>query len=268
MGKGLVVVALREQRRASLALLEQLDDAAWDLPCLTPWRVRDVVTHLITLDSAALTGRLVPLLRSARDRRDIEHWNDQVVRQAEQHAPEELRAELERVGERLAAVAQRIPGLLWRLPVRTVFGRHPLHFLPARRVLDEWVHEVDIARACALAGTVAVPFPDLLATAVLDALPALVLPRLDIGAGVVRLVVFTGEAGADGDHDPRRTWGLDFARRHYGPRVTALPDATVRLHASALTLLVEGREVGSYGPVAVEGDDELGQRLLAALAHR
>lgn len=267
MGKRQVIAALREQRRTSVALLTALDEPDWELPCLVPWRVRDVVTHLIALDDAARTGRLLPLLRGASGRADVERWNDQVVRAAEEATPAVLLAELQRAGERLAGRAQRIPALVWRLPLRTVFGHHPLHFLLARRVLDEWVHSVDVARACDLPPAPVVA-ADVLAGAVLDALPALMLPQLELTAGVVRLVVSTGAVGADGEHEPRRTWALDFARRHYGPRVTALPDATVRLHAGALALLVEGRPPEGYGPVVVDGDEDLGERLLAVLPPR
>jgi uncharacterized protein (TIGR03083 family) len=266
MGRGTLVAALREQRRVTLDLLAGLDEAAWEQPCLPPWRVRDVVTHLIALDSAAVTGRLLPFLRTAKDRRDIERWNEQVVGRAAAVPSSRLLEDLERVGARLATVSARIPRLLWRIPVRTVFGRHPLHFLLARRVLDEWVHSVDVARAAGLPEPRPVPHADVLAPAVLDALPALALSGLDVSAGVVRLVARTGELHDEGEHEPRRTWGIDFARRHYGPRVTATPDATVRLHAAALALLVEGREVGGYGPVLLEGDEELARRTLAGLA--
>lgn len=268
MGKQGAIAALREQRRATLALLSRLDDAAWERPCLPGWGVTDVVTHLIAIDSAATTGRLLPLLRAARGREDIEQWNERAVRRAEDATPAALLAELERVGSRLTGVASRVPRLLWRLPLRTVFGRHPIHFLLARRVLDEWVHTVDIARACELAEPMAVPCPDVVATAVLDALPSMALPTLDIPAGVVRLVVATGEVGTDDVQGPRRTWGVDFARRHYGPRVATPPDATMRLHAAALALLVEGRDVGAYGPVEVDGNEALAERMLRTLAVR
>jgi uncharacterized protein (TIGR03083 family) len=265
------IEGLADQRRATLALLADLPAEAWEAPCLPPWRVRDVVAHLVAIDTAAVTGRLLPLLRAAGGRDDVERWNDRVVGEADDGPPLALLAELDRAGERLVAVAARLPAPAWRLPVRTVFGRHPLVFLPARRVLDEWVHGVDIARAAGIDRAGHVPRPDLLATAVLDALPTLVLPALTapgsgLTAGVVRLVVGTGALDDDGEHVPRRTWSVDVARRHYGPRVTATPDATLRLHAAALALLVERRPVGAYGPVVVEGDAALGSRLRDSLA--
>lgn len=265
MRKGDAIEALRAQRRATLDQLAGLEREVWDAPCLPSWCVRDVVAHLATIDTAAVAGRLLPLLRSPDGRAAVERWNDNVVRQVDTDEPEALLAELDRAGQRLRAVAERVPAVAWRAPFRTVFGRHPLGFLVARRVLDEWVHTVDIARAAGSIEPRAVAVPDWLATAVLDALPVQVLPRLDLPVGVVRLVVLTAPPGEDGEHAPRRTWSVDFARRHFGPRVTAPPDATIRLHAGALALLGEGRDPGGYGPVALEGDEALAARVLAGL---
>lgn len=258
------IAALRQQRRATLGLLAQLDDDAWDLPCLPPWRVRDVVAHLVAVDGAAVSGRLLPLLRRAAGREDIERWNDQAIRRAGEAPPSALLADLEVAGERLAAVGARVPGPLWRVRLRTVFGRHPLGFLLARRVLDEWVHLVDVARACERAAPDPVPRPEELATAVLGAIPALSLPRLDERTGVLRLEVATGPDPAL--PVPHRAWAVDFGRRQFGPRVTRTADATVRLHAAALALLAEGRDPDGHGPVVVTGDRGLADRVLAGLA--
>lgn len=265
MRKTEAVAALRAQRRATLEQLAALDDRAWAAPCLGSWRVHDVVAHLVSIDNAALTGRLLPLLRNAQGRADVERWNDEAVGRVASTDPAALLAELERLGGRLAGLADRIPALAWQTPVRTVFGRLPLAFLPARRVFDEWVHGVDIARATERAAPNEVPCPGVLASAVLDALPALSLPRLGAAAGVVRLVVGTATEPDETEHAPRRTWSIDLARRQYGPRVTAPPDATVRLHAAALALLVEGRPVDGYGTVEIEGDGDLAGAVLAGL---
>jgi uncharacterized protein (TIGR03083 family) len=265
MRKAEAVAALREQRSATLAQLAGLDEPAWERPCLGSWRVREVVAHLLAIDTAAVTGRLLPLLRSARGRADVERWNDRAVSSSDAQAPEVLLAELERAGERLLAVAQRLPAAVWKLPIRTVFGRHPLAFLAARRVVDEWVHTVDIARASG-SGAVATPCPDVLARGVLDALPALSLPEVPEGVGVIRLVVGTDQRVELEEHTSRVTWSVDLARRHYGERVTATPDATVRLHAAALALLVEGRTPEGFGAMEVSGDEQLAASLLGALS--
>jgi uncharacterized protein (TIGR03083 family) len=266
MGTTREVEAIRDQRSTTLRQLTQLEPAEWDVVCLPPWRVRDVVAHLVAIDEAAVSGRLLPLLREASGRADIERWNDVAVLRWADEPVSELVDALERLGSRLVVLAERIPGSLWRVPARTVFGRHPLGFLLARRVLDEWVHVCDIAAATGRDIVVPDGGADMLATAVLDALPTFLLPNLEPTVGVVRLVVHTGPIGDDGEHAPRRTWAVDFARRHYGPRVTARPDATVRMHAAALALRVEGRSAtGPLAAVDVDGDADLAGALLDGL---
>lgn len=266
MGTTRAIDALRGQRSTTLRQLAQLEPAEWDVACRPPWRVRDVAAHLVAIDEAAVSGRLLPLLREASGRADIERWNDAaVLRWVDEPVPVLIEA-LERFGARLVVLAERIPGALWRIPARTVFGRHPLGFLLARRVLDEWVHLCDVATATGRDVVVPDGGADVLATAVLDALPAVLLPHLEPTVGVVRLVIHTGDIGDDSQHAPRRTWAIDFARRHYGPRVTARPDATVHMHAGALALLVEGRTPsGPLAAIDADGDTALAGALLDGL---
>jgi uncharacterized protein (TIGR03083 family) len=257
-----VAEALATQRCATLDQLHSLEEADWDRACLPPWRVREVVAHLVAVDEAlVVSGRLLPALRTA----DLERWNEAAVVRNAALAPGELLERLERSVTRVERIVARLPRPLARLPLRTALGRHPLHVLLSRRVLDEWVHTVDIARATGAEELLPEGVAEELATGVLAAVPALSLPRLQDRAGVVRLVV---ETGAPGDpHGPRRTWGIDFARRQYGPRVTARPDATVRLHASVLALLDGGRLAWPEAKpaITIEGDDELAGRVLDGL---
>ncbi len=266
MRKRDAIRALQEQRRATLEQLGGLEPQDWETGCLPRWLVRDVVAHLVTVDAAAVAGRLLPVLRSPDGRAAVERWNDAAVLRLEDAEPDALLDALDRAGERLVAVARRVPAAAWRTPLRTAFGRHPVGYLLARRVLDEWVHSVDIARSQARIEPRPMPVVDVVADAVLAAVPTLALPGIDRTVGVVRVVVLIGPPGEDDEHAPRRTWSVDFARRHYGPRVVTRPDATVRLHAAALALLAEGRPVGGYGPVRVEGDEALGRRFLEGLA--
>lgn len=267
MRKTPVVAALRTQRAATLGRLATLSDAGWELACLPGWRVRDVAAHLLAVDEASLTGRLHKAVSAARDRREFESWNEVSLAPWSDWAPGELIDALERCGDRLARFVARTPSALLQMPLRGWYGRQPLLFLHYRRVLDEWVHECDIAWAdgSRTAGDPVIPppeVPDVLAAAVLSSLPHLGLSRGTRTSGVVRLVVETGE-------DARRTWSVDFARRQYGSRITARPDAVVRTDACTLALVAEGRvswEGPGRGRFAVEGDDATAMALLDVVA--
>lgn len=274
--KSLALTALREQRDATLRRLRALEPEAWERPCLPGWQVRDVVAHLISTDEASVTGRLfVPLLRS-EGRRAFERWNESAILRWNRLPPDELIAGLERWGQRLARMAATVPSVAARVPLSGPFGRQPLLFLLERRIVDEWVHEEDVAAATVEHGgreILTVPRPAVsavLADEVLACLPHLVLPRIERVTGVVRLVVDLTLPSAVPPQPPQapRVWGIDFARRQFGPRVTGEPDVTVRIPAAALALVAEDRVrwTDLAEPfLAVDGDKELAAALLDAL---
>jgi hypothetical protein len=265
-----VIDALQTQRAATLAQLAALPPEGWEVACegRSRPRVRDVAAHLLALDIAAVTGRLLPVVR-AGSLVERTHWDDPAVARCAEHPPEELRVELARAGQRLAHLAGRVPRAAAQVPVRTALGGQPLGVLLARRVVNEWVYTDDIARATGVARRPAPGVPAVLTLGVLRALPALALPDMHLTAGVVRLVVGIAdgpEAPVDPDDRaaPRVTWSLDFARRQYGGRVSTPPDATLRLHATHLALAVAGRNHRDTD-VAVDGDHELAETVLAEL---
>lgn len=265
MRKTPVLAALRSQRAATLLRLGELAEDDWESPCLPGWRVRDVAAHLVAIDEASVTGRVVPAVRGARDRREFERWNDVGLAPWSERSPAELLDALERWGERLARLTGRLPAAALRLPISGWYGRQPLLFLLYRRVLDEWVHECDVAwvgggrSEPAAAGP---EVPDILAAGVLSVLPHLALPRTPRTSGVARLVIHVGD-------ERWRTWGVDFARRQYGTRVTARPDVVVRTDACTLALIMEDRWSWDRLPpdcLTVDGDERVAADLLAALA--
>jgi uncharacterized protein (TIGR03083 family) len=272
MRTSMVGDALRVQRATTVTLLESLDPGEWDLPCLPGWRVREVVAHLIAVDEATLSGRMIPLLRSSRGRAAVARWKDRAVRRWADRSPDELLAGLTRWGARLAGVARAVPVPLLKLPIGLLYGRLNLGAALLQRVLDEYVHMVDIARATGRQAACPHPLPTSLAEACLARMPGGVLPRVGRTVGVVRLEVGvaaaeTAPAPVGSGGGPWQRWGLDFARKHYGPRVGAQPDATVRLHASVLALLVEARADWRDAALSVEieGDEQLAAEVLDAL---
>lgn len=262
-----LIDAVAVQRWSTVTLLGGLSQGQWDIEAVPGWRVREVVAHLIAIDQAAVSGRLLPQLRAARTRADIERWNDAVVRGWPQQSPEGLHEELARAGDRVASWARRVPPLAWRVPVRTAFGSHPLRVLLARRVVDEWVHAWDVATAVGVAAPAPGMVPRALATGVLATWPSMVLPRVQRRAGVLRLEVDVSGRDEAEPEAALRVWGVDFARRHYGPRVRLAADATARLHATTLALLAEGRlDWRGADEVEVEGDEEVAAGLLDEVA--
>jgi hypothetical protein len=285
MRKTPVLAAMTAQRGATISRLAVLGGQEWQRACLPPWTVHDVVAHLVAIDEAAVSGRLLPVLLRAPDRRAIERWNDQAVLTYRDRSPGELIAALARWGRRLQRLARMVPTVAGQARVRGPFGRQPLMYLLYRRVLDEWVHEHDIAVATAdaapggdtlselLPALPLQPVGEALTGAVLAALPQTVLPRVERPVGVLRLTVdrapFTADGTpADGGVAVHRMWGVDFARRQYGPRVRTKPDTEVRTSAPVLALLAEGRVDWRQVPkslLSVQGEEDLAGAFLDAL---
>ena len=276
MRKAALIAALRTQRGATIHRLAALDEAAWGCPTPlapgpdgSPPTVAAVAAHLVLADEVALGPR--PVLARLLGR-DDHRWDAASIARLAALTPGELLAALARRGETLARLANATAGAAGRVPVRGSLGRQPLLLWWYRRILHEWLHEHDIA--VATGGATSTPTPDVaevLAAAVLHALPAAALPHVPVTTGTVRLLVDVAPVQPPDDAElpppaaGRRTWGFDFARKQYGPRVVGLPDASVWLHASGLALVAGHRTSWRDLPPAqlrIVGQHDLAAELL------
>ena len=270
-----MVPALRGQRSATIHRLGLLDDGEWDRTSpvtvgtdgLLP-TVREIAAHLILTDEAILSARtLIARIRSGGDHR----WDAAEIERRAAQTPGQLLASLATSRDRMARLASSSIRMAGGRPLRGTTGRQPLEQWWCRRVLHEWLHEQDIADATGGQGDLPVAHvASVLTDAVLRDLPFTALPRADLPTGIVRLMVDTSPRLAPDDGIPvampgRRTWSVDFARKHFGPRVVGIPDATVWLQAAGLAFLAGSRrQVDELAPflLRVEGDRDLARGLL------
>ncbi|GEM_PF-5764792 len=182
-------------------------------------------------------------------------------------SPVEVLEALEAGGQRLRERLRRMPRALWGLVTATAPGqRLTLAEALARYVQREWTtlaHPLGDHDE-APGGVLLPPGPAslVITDAALARLPVEVLPHAVPRVGVVRLEVAPLPGSA-----PIRWWGVDFARKHYGPRVTALPDARVEVWGGALARVLDGavdwQDLEGDG-LAIEGDRELAAACLAS----
>jgi len=297
MRKAIAVAALREQRTATISLLASLPDAAWQHAVCTSAGdaagVHGLAAHLVVADEALLVSRWLSGREGARRLASVIGWHDGGVAAWANASPGEVLAALARHGDRVAALVRATPSGAVNVAARGTQGRRQF-LLQAlyRRVFHEFAHSDDMAVAAGVVDDLkdpSRPVAAALAFTVLQRLPVQVLPAVAADAGVVRLVV--DPAAAD-DRSPqlrhaavaeplpplsaappvtcgRQTWSFDFARKHYGPRVSARPDAVVVAAAGPLALLHAGRRAWrelAPAQLSITGDHELAALLLDAVA--
>jgi uncharacterized protein (TIGR03083 family) len=259
MNKTEIVRSVKAERRASLGLLRDLDPDRFDTPTALPgWRIREVVAHLITTDKASVTGGIVPTVLLSRDTDRLEAWNEKQVPKWANRSVQDLLLGLERWGRRFARLADSVPGGMYRVRVRTPWGRAPGGIAFWVRAYDEWIHRQDIRRALDLPEEQV----DLASIAefLLNA----------IGYGTIHALPQRPAAVAISfDGVPVPVWGYDLAGRTFGPELAGGADARIVASAPAFIMAAAGRDrfedLKTNGVLKIDGDEALADELLAQL---
>ncbi|HVL33568.1 MAG TPA: maleylpyruvate isomerase family mycothiol-dependent enzyme, partial [Actinomycetota bacterium] len=223
---GDIASSVRAQRSRTIAMLEDLTSAQWEVAVTPGWRVREVAAHLVATDEAALTGRLWTLGVRRVDMERIERWNDvQVQRWAGRPIPALLHA-LDRWGRRIAR-ATSLPGPLGSKAIPTPLGKVSLQWLAGLRVYDEWVHGEDVRRALGLPSDDDPSIVEPVARQLLATIPVQTLPRVPHGARGEVTIAFSDVAV--------EPLGIDLGRKRYG---SILANRGTRIEAEAAALVM------------------------------
>lgn len=247
-----------------LALCATVPADRWATPTDLPgWDVHDVVAHTAHLEAilAGAPEETLELEPPPHVRGLMGLYTEQGVRARQDRAPAELLGEIrDSTSRRHAALLADPPGdASARPPV--IFGGVPWDWdrLLRNRPLDVWMHEQDIRRALDLPGGMDSPAARLTADYLAESLPMVLAKRVGAAAGTTAVLqvegspVLVARVGPDGR----------------GSLSTEVPDPpTVRLRTDRETfvLLAGGRRPAPDGAVTVEGDTDLGSRIIAALA--
>lgn len=247
----LYIDAWRESADAVLAL--EPDD--WDVPTDLPgWTARDVLAHLVHLERVMVEGEPEPLGGGAVP---ADYTNAGV--EALRGVPvDQLRADLSDLVARRAETLQDLPDP--KAPaVNTPAGVEWTWEIGLRnRVVDLWSHEQDIRRATGLLGGLDAPGAHVTTASFAAALPYVLGRKVKAPAGTAVRWIVTGPVPLDttiGVGDDGRARPTD-----------AEPHATVRMDTAAFTMLGGGRRTPDGVEVEIEGDRELAERVLRAMA--
>lgn len=245
-------------------LLEELDEDEWATPTDLPgWDVKAVASHI-----AHLEGVLAGNPEETADVGEPEHvtglmglYTEVGVVNRREASPDAI------INEIRAAATARHTKLLADPPTdgsakpEPIFGGVPWDWrtLLRNRPLDVWMHEQDIRRAVDRPGGMDSAAARHTAEYLAEALGYVLAKRLGAPAGTTAVLEMEGSAPF--------AYGVNDAGR--GERLPAAPDeptVLLRMDREAFIRLAGGRCEPEPGTVQVEGDQDLGRRLLDALA--
>ncbi|GAB3197836.1 maleylpyruvate isomerase family mycothiol-dependent enzyme [Nocardioides hungaricus] len=245
-------------------LLEELDESEWAAPTDLPgWDVKAVASHI-----AHLEGILAGAPEETADVGEPGHvtgpmglYTEVGVLNRRDASPDAI------INEIRAAATARHTALLADPPTdasarpEPIFGGVPWDWrtLLRNRPLDVWMHEQDVRRAADRPGGMDSPAARHTAEYLAESLGYVLAKRLGAPAGTAAVLEMEGSAPF--------AYAVDDSGR--GERLGGVPDEpTVRLRMDreAFIRLAGGRCEPVPGTVRVEGDQDLGQRLLDALA--
>jgi len=245
-------------------LVEQVPAAGWSASTDLPgWDVHDVVAHTAHLE-AVLAGapeetvefRPGPHVRGLQG-----YYIEQGVVARRDRSPGELVAEIrDSAAKRHDELAADPPTDARAKPGR-IFGGVPWDWrtLLRNRPLDVWMHEQDIRRAIDRRGNLDGPAAKHTADYLMESLPMVVAKRAAAPEGTTVVIRLNGS----------RPLAVRVNAEGRGVRLPEIPtDPTVRINTDRETFicLAGGRRDPEPGAVGLDGDQELGRRILSKMA--
>jgi uncharacterized protein (TIGR03083 family) len=246
-----------------LTLLESLPEEDWSRPTDLPgWDVRAVASHTAHLESilAGAPEETADVGEPPHVTGPMGLYTEIGVVNRRDRTGADLVAEIRDATERrYAALRADPPTDATGLP-GTVFGGVPWNWetLLRNRPLDVWMHEQDVRRATGRPGGMDSPAARHTADYLAEALGYVLVKRVGAEPGTTVVLEVEGSEPV--------TWTVTPTGR--GERVLDLvhpPSATLRLDRESFICLAGGRRAAP-GTVEIDGDTDLGQRVVAALA--
>ncbi|WP_354641525.1 maleylpyruvate isomerase family mycothiol-dependent enzyme [Kitasatospora camelliae] len=251
-------------------LIAALPTDSWNRATECPgWSVRDVVSHIIAVESELL-GDPRPIHALPRDLRHVTseyaRYIELPVDKRRCHTPVEVVSELEyTVIRRCRALrnAKYGPGDLVRWPAGPLSRDITYLQLLRNRAFDVWVHEQDLRRAVGLPGNLGSPAAQVTRDYLLEGLPRVVARLAGAPAGTTVALDVTGPL------EFLRTVRVDAnGRGAMEESVHLAPDLQLSMDWETYVRLACGRvrPEAVAGRLRVDGDGELAARVLAHFA--
>jgi uncharacterized protein (TIGR03083 family) len=227
----------------------------WDRPTDCPgWSVKDHLSHLVGMERVLVgepeSDHVIPD-GLAHVRNEMGAYMEAPVDERRSRSGAEVLAELEAVVARRLRDLRALDDAGWEADAIGLMGAttSPKQFLPTI-VFDRWVHEQDVRRATGKPGNLDGPGARVAMDRSARALPA-VLPRKVGEPDGTRVDLVTPDLTVS------VTWG---------DTPVDAPTATVTTDTETFLRLCTGRIDPAAATVAIDGDADLGRRIVADLA--
>jgi len=246
------------------SLLEELDEADWSRPTdLAGWDVRAIAAHIAHLESV-----LAGAPEETVDIGSPEHvtglmglYTEQGVVARRHRTPDELISEIrEATTKRHTELLAEPPDDATAAPERGFGGiGWTWDRLLRNRVVDVWMHEQDIRRAVGRPGNLDTGPAKHTAEYLSESFGVVVGKRVAPPAGTSAVLAVTG--------CPTRAVEVNESGRAVAlPVPPTEPDVVLEMDREAFIVIAGGRRWPDDESVTVEGDAELGRKILDAMA--
>ena len=247
-------------------LCADLTQEQWSLPTECPgWSVQDQVSHLVGSECRIL-GRPAPAHEPADTshvRNEVGQGNEVLVDYRRQFSGADVLAEFREITAERLGVLRAMTEADFAADTPNPLGTGPYTDMLAIRIYDAWVHEQDMRRTLGIAGHLSGPVAQHAYGRTEAAMPFVVGRKVRPDDGATVVFEITGEAGGN------IALNMDGGRAH---RMDAAPDSpTVKLTMGLepFNALGTGRWSAEHalgnGSVAIDGDRELGERIVGEM---
>ena len=262
-----VVAGLHDVWQRLDDLISDLDDADWDrATCLPGWNVRAIVAHVIGTESLLLGASQPPLEVSESThphvRNDIGRFNEAWVEALACEPAADLLARFRTDVQRRKAALAEMSQDEWDHVGFTPAGQDTYGRFMRIRVFDQWLHELDVRDAVGRSGGDGGPAAELALDEMAVAMGFVVGKKAGAPQGSRVRFVLTGDAA--------RRIDVEVAERAaVVEELSAAPTLTLTMPAGVFARLAGGRADPTTlrDQVTLDGDDELGERLVANMAY-
>ena len=247
-----------------ISLLEEVPAEEWSTPTdLAGWDVRAVASHTAHLESI-LSGEpeeTAEVGEPAHVTGLMGIYTEIGVVNRRDSSPDQIINEIRSVTTTRHTALLADPPTDGSAKPEPIFGGVPWDWetLLRNRPLDIWMHEQDVRRAVGRPGNLDSPPAQHTADYQLEALGFVLAKRAGAPPGTTAVFEVDGS-------DPAAFTVNDAGRGQALPEPPAEPDVRLKMDRESFIVLSGGRRAPEPGRVQIEGDQELGQRILDNMA--